>query len=252
MVLYSSNCMAIKKSTELQPPFWEKTNILNIVQDHLQCSWESLLCRLPAKTSHLWILPSWQLPGISFWIKLLLSCPTNTSIRIKIFKNPNTHQQTKMILIIPITASVSNVKSKSVQSKESPSYLLTPQAEQTSPHKWVSDLPMQLITGTQTKLIDFSFSLNQRETKALQNKSYKKKKRNFYMESLKFICKNYDHVLFLLSESSAHYLRLDSLFLKSVSFNYSFIPQLIYSFLLFLWDVRSKRDHRSIPTPDHY
>lgn len=126
MVLYSSNCMAIKKSTELQPPFWEKTNILNIVQDHLQCSWESLLCRLPAKTSHLWILPSWQLPGISFWIKLLLSCPANTSIRTKIFKNPNTHQQTKMILIIPITASVSNVKSKSVQSKKSPSYLLTP------------------------------------------------------------------------------------------------------------------------------
>lgn len=39
---------------------------------------------------------------------------------------------------------------------------------------------MQLITGTQTKLIDFSFSLNQRETKALQNKSYKKKKKEIF------------------------------------------------------------------------
>lgn len=54
------------------------------------------------------------------------------------------------------------------------------------------------------------------------------------MESLKIICKNYDYVfLSLLSDSSSHYLKHASLFLKSVSLNYSFIPQLIHSFFLF-------------------
>lgn len=126
MMPYSSNCMETKNSTELWTPSWEKTDILNIIQDHLLCSWDSLLCRLPAKSSHLWILPSWQLPGISFWVKHFLSCPANTSVRNKILKNPNKHQQTKMILNIPISSSVCNVKSKSAQSKKSPFHLVTP------------------------------------------------------------------------------------------------------------------------------
>lgn len=56
------------------------------------------------------------------------------------------------------------------------------------------------------------------------------------------ICKNYDHVLLsLLLESSTHYLKHASLVLKSVSLEYSFIPQLIHSFFSELLDPRDNR-----------
>lgn len=99
--------------------FWISSKIIYCVPG-IACCADCL------QSSHLWILPSWQLPGISFWIKHFLSCPANTSVRNKIFKNPNKHQQTKMILNIPISSSVCNVKSKSAQSKKSPFHLVTP------------------------------------------------------------------------------------------------------------------------------
>lgn len=76
----------------------------------------------------------------------------NTSVRNKILKNPNKHQQTKTILNIPITVSACNVKSKSVQSKKSSFHLLTPKLNRR--------LAATAILGVQTSPCSSSLALS--------------------------------------------------------------------------------------------